>query len=64
MKKKILIVILIIIVVVVALLVFSFNPLENKIKSGIQVITDDITASLFLDGKYLDKTPYINKKVY
>ncbi len=30
-------------------------------KAGLQVITNDIPSSLFLDGQYLDKTPLINK---
>lgn len=37
--------------------------LNNKNVSGLQVITNDTTSSLFLDGQYLDKTPYINKTI-
>jgi uncharacterized protein YgiM (DUF1202 family) len=45
-------------------LIFSAcNPLLNKSKSGLQVITNDIKASLFLNDEYLDKTPYINKQI-
>ena len=32
-------------------------------KSGLQVQTSNSSASLFLDGKYLDKTPYVNKEM-
>ncbi len=30
-------------------------------KSGLQVITTDVPASIFLNGQYLEKTPYIGK---
>jgi len=39
------------------------NPLEFKQQAGLQVITNEIPASLFLDDQYLDKTPFINKKI-
>jgi hypothetical protein len=39
------------------------NPLDVKTKAGLQVITADIPSSLFLDGQYLDKTPYIAKDI-
>lgn len=39
------------------------NPLEYKAKAGLQVITGDIPASLFLDGQYLEKTPFIGKDI-
>lgn len=39
------------------------NPLTWKQQAGLQVITNDVSASLFLDDQYLDKTPYINKKI-
>lgn len=39
------------------------NPLQLKQQAGLQVITNEIDASLFLDDQYLDKTPYINKKI-
>lgn len=32
-------------------------------KSGLQVITNDIPVSLFLNEQYLDKSPYINKEI-
>lgn len=38
-------------------------PSLGKNNSGLQVITNDATASLFLDGQYLDKTPYISKQI-
>jgi len=54
---------LILIIIGSAFLFTACNPLEKKMKSGLQVITDEVNASLFLDGKYLDKTPYINKSI-
>lgn len=32
-------------------------------KSALQVVTGDTPASLFLDGQYIEKTPYVNKNV-
>ncbi|MEA2056888.1 MAG: PEGA domain-containing protein [Patescibacteria group bacterium] len=63
MAKKVAIILLVILLLVVAVGVFIFNPFKNKIKAGLQVITDQTTTSLFLDGQYLDKTPYINKQI-
>lgn len=37
--------------------------LDSKTKAGLQVITNDVPVSLFLDDQYLDKTPYINKEI-
>ncbi len=39
------------------------SVLERKNVAGLQVITSDVASSLFLDGQYLDKTPYINKTI-
>src|SRR5258708_5162266 len=49
-------------------IVFSAcNPQDWKAKAGLQVETkmgnDDIPASIFLDGKYLEKTPYANNDI-
>jgi hypothetical protein len=47
---------------VLASLVFSAcNPLDSKLKAGLQVITTDVPSSLFLNDQYLDKTPFIGK---
>lgn len=43
-----------------SLLLSGCNPFVEK-KSGLQVITNDIPASIYLDGQYLEKTPYIGK---
>lgn len=34
------------------------NPLNRQTKAGLQVITSDVSSSVFLDGQFLDKTPY------
>lgn len=40
------------------------NPLAKKAKSGLQVqITDSVAASVYLDGTYVEKTPFINKEL-
>jgi hypothetical protein len=39
------------------------NPLDRKNVGGLQVISQDTPSSLFLDGQYLDKTPFINKTI-
>jgi hypothetical protein len=48
---------------VASLLLAGCVSLPLKSKAGLQVVTPDGTASLFLDGAYLDKTPYINKEI-
>ena len=45
------------------LILSGCNILDRKNVSGLQVITNDAPSSLFLDGQYLDKTPYINKTI-
>lgn len=37
--------------------------MDRRNVAGLQVSTDDVPSSLFLDGQYLDKTPYINKDI-
>lgn len=45
-------------------LLSACNPLEAKLKAGLQVMTtNDEPASLFLDGQYLNKTPFIAKDI-
>ena len=51
------------IVIAVALVLVNGNLLTFKQKSGLQVTTNDIPATLFLDDQYLDKTPFIDKKI-
>lgn len=37
------------------------NPLIKKAKSGLQVqITDNVTSSVYLNGNYVEKTPFIS----
>jgi hypothetical protein len=39
----------------------SLNSL--KVKSGLQILTNDVPATIFLDGKQLSKTPFIDKDI-
>lgn len=50
--------------VILAIIFLIFiNPLQWKQQAGLQVTTEGIASSLFLDGQYLDKTPFIDKKI-
>jgi len=51
------------ILIVATFLLSSCSLLNRKNVAGLQVITNDTPSSLFLDGQYLDKTPYINKTI-
>jgi len=44
-----------------ALLFSGCNPLERKNKAGLQVITNDLTVSIFIDGQFLGKSPFLTK---
>ncbi len=61
--KKIASILLFILLIVIAAGIYLLNPFKNKIKSGLQVITHEEKASLFLNDMYLDKTPYINREI-
>lgn len=37
--------------------------LEHNVKSGLQVITDDVPSSVYLDGHYVNSTPMIEKNL-
>jgi uncharacterized protein YgiM (DUF1202 family) len=40
------------------------NPLAKQATSGLQVqITDGVAASVYLDGNYVEKTPFISKEL-
>lgn len=39
------------------------NPLAKKAHSGIQVITGETPASVFINGQYLNKTPLVEKSL-
>lgn len=51
------------IILISALTLSGCTLWDSKVKSGLQVVTDDTKASLFLNDQYLDKTPYINKNI-
>jgi hypothetical protein len=43
-------------------LIFSgCNPLERKNKAGLQVITNDIPVSIFINEEFLGKSPFLTK---
>lgn len=46
-----------------SLFLSACNPLDSKVKSGLQVMVTDSPSSLFLDDQYLDKAPYVNKQI-
>ncbi len=50
-------------VLVCGIFLAGCNPLASKIKSGIQVITGETTASVFINGQYLNKTPLVEKNL-
>ncbi len=56
-------ILLVFIVLILGVLLVVFNPLTLKQQAGLQVTTDGVITSLFLDGEYLDKTPFIDKKI-
>lgn len=39
------------------------NILEIKSKAGLQVITDDVPSSVFINGQYLNSTPMVDKEL-
>lgn len=63
MKKNIFIFLAILLIILVASAVYFINPFANKIKAGLQVVTQDTSASLFINDQYLDKTPLINNNI-
>lgn len=54
---------LIAIIIVSSLFLGACNPLDSKMKAGLQVISQNNEVNVFLDGELLGKTPYINKKM-
>jgi len=48
--------------ILLSIVFFSACGLTDlKAKAGLQVITDNVGAGVYLDGKFLDKTPYVSK---
>lgn len=50
-------------VIIASVFLAACNPLESKAKAGLQVETGETAATLFLDGQYLERTPFINKEI-
>lgn len=51
------------VVLLIGLWSIGFNPLALKQKAGLQVMTNNISASLFLNDQFLDKSPFVDKKI-
>lgn len=52
--------------ILISSIIFSActNPLAKKAKSGLQVqITNEENASVYLDGNYVEKTPFVNREL-
>lgn len=47
----------------VALAGLIFSGCQGRLSAGLQVLTSDVSASVYLDGKLMDSTPYINKEL-
>ena len=58
--KRFLFLLAIIIITVVTIFYIQVN---EKTKSGLQILTGDTPASLFLDGNYLEKSPFIDENI-
>ena len=52
-----------VVVLVSSLLLSACNPLGKAQKSGLQVITDDTNASVYLNDAYVEKTPFIDREL-
>lgn len=63
MRKKAVYFFLLAVLITVSVAVYLINPLQKPAKAGLQVITSQGSASLFLNDQYLDKTPYINENI-
>jgi hypothetical protein len=46
-----------------ATLLSGCQYIQRPSKSGLQVMTNDVPSTVYLDGQYLDKTPYIGKDI-
>lgn len=53
----------VIVLVLASVLLAGCSFLQRSPTAGLQVITDNMSSSLFLDGQYLDKTALINKSI-
>lgn len=51
------------IIILVATVFSGCDPLSKNSKSGLQVITDGVESSAFLDDQLIEKTPFINREI-
>lgn len=63
MGKKIASVLAILVIILVAAAIYFINPFQKQAQGGLQVVTYETDASLFLNDQYLDKSPYINRNI-
>jgi len=63
MNKAVATILAIIVTLLVAAAVYLINPFEKKVPGALQVVVEGTSASLFLDDQYLDKSPYIDRKI-
>ncbi len=53
----------ILLVLLVSSVMTGCTWLDKNNKAGLQILTNDVGAAVFLGEQYLDKTPYINKEL-
>lgn len=63
MGKKIALTLAVIVIILVAAAIYFLNPFQKQAQGGLQVVTYETDASLFLNDQYLDKSPFIDRKI-
>jgi hypothetical protein len=63
MGKKVASVLAILVIILIAAGIYFVNPFEKQAQGGLQVVTYETDASLFLNDQYLDKSPFIDRKI-
>jgi len=41
----------------------AFSACTSRLNGGLQVLSGDTPASVYLDGKFMERTPYVNKEL-
>ena len=54
---------LVVILLVASVISACSNPLAARPKAGLQVMTNDVPSSIFLNDSYIEKTPFIEKEL-
>lgn len=47
----------------IALVAVIFSGCQARLNAGLQVLTNDVAAAVYLDGKLMENTPYVNKEL-